>query len=328
MEIEVVRAPDGRKKSAWERLMQSAGLQTELSAEETVLLWEGRTLAAAGSRDGAVLKHIAVSPDFQGEDLTAKVLTFLRQNAFSAGYRHLFLYTNPKNERIFRSLFFYPVAKTEDAVLMEDKKDGISSFLASLPKGAPSCEAGSCVMNCDPFTKGHRFLIEQAAASCERLYVFVLSEDQGFFSAEERLQMVRLGTEDLKNVSVLPTGPYLISSATFPSYFLKDRDKAPLVQCALDIAVFLKHFVPYFSITRRFVGTEPLSPLTNAYNETLKKHLPLSGVELFEIPRLEIASSPVSASRVRSLWKDGKRDLLSDLVPKSTYDFLTRRYPL
>lgn len=328
MDFEIVTHLSGRKKEAWQRLMQSAGLHTDLAAEETVLLWEEDTLAATGSRDGAVLKHIAVSPGFQGADLTAKVLTVLRQNAFLAGYRHLFLYTKPKNEFIFRSLFFYPVAKTEDVVLMEDQKDGIASFLSSFPKENSGGTVGSCVMNCDPFTKGHRFLVEQAAASCDRLYVFVLSEDKSFFSAEERMEMVRLGTEDLKNVTVLPTGPYLISSATFPTYFLKDRDKATSVQCALDIAIFLKHFVPHFSITRRFVGTEPLSPMTNIYNETLKSILPSGGVEVFEIPRLEVESAPVSASRVRSLWKDGEREFLSHLVPESTYKFLTRRYPL
>lgn len=328
MDFEILTQLSEKKKAAWQHLMQSAELHTDLTAEETVLLWEGHTLAATGSRDGSVLKHIAVSPEFQGADLTAKVLTVLRQNAFSEGYRHLFLYTKPKNEAVFRSLFFYPVAKTGDVVLMEDKKDGIASFIASLPKKSDSGTVGSCVMNCDPFTRGHRYLVEQAAALCDHLYIFVLSEDKGFFPAKERLEMVRLGTEDLKNVTVLPTGPYLISSATFPTYFLKDRDKAASVQCALDIAIFLKHFVPYFSITRRFVGTEPLSPMTNTYNETLKSLLPKSGVELFEIPRLEIASSPVSASRVRSLWKEGDRAQLFELVPKSTYDFLTRRYPL
>ncbi len=327
MEIEVCPVIDGRRKTAWQDLMRSAELHTELSAEETVLLWEDDRLVAAGSRDGAILKHIAVSPDFWGEDLTAKLLTALRQNAFSAGYRHLFLYTKPKNEAIFRSLFFYPVAKTRDTVLMEDKKDGISRFLSSLPRSEEEGSIGAAVMNCDPFTKGHRYLIEQAAMSCDRLYVFVLSEDKGFFSADERLEMVRLGTEDLKNVTVLPTGPYLISAATFPNYFLKDRDRADTVQSELDIEVFLRHFVPYFSITRRFVGTEPLSPLTEKYNDALKKALPPAGVELRVIPRLEIDGKAVSASRVRSLWKEGERELLFDLVPKSTYNFLTRRNP-
>ncbi len=328
MEIEVCTALEGRKKAAWQELMEHSGLTPESVPEKTVLIWQDARLAATGSREGSLLKYLAVSSEFRGEDLMSKVVTELRRDAFSEGKQHLFLYTKPGNEFTFRSLFFYPVAKTRDTVLMEDRKDGISSFLASLPKKDAQGTVGSCVMNCDPFTKGHRYLVETAAAACDTLYVFVLSEDKGCFSAEDRIEMVRRGTEDLKNVTVLPTGPYLISSATFPSYFLKDRDKAASVQCELDIAIFLKHFVPHFSITRRFVGTEPLSPLTSAYNKTLKEHLPAAGVEVFEIPRLEMENAPVSASRVRKLWAEKEFHLLSQLVPKTTYDYITRRYPV
>ena len=127
-------------------------------------------------------------------------------------------------------------------LLMENKRDGICQFLAALPEGENKKVVGAAVMNCNPFTKGHRFLIETAAKECDRLYVFVLSEDKSEFSAADRMNMVKLGTADLPNVTVLPTGPYLISAATFPTYFLKNRDGAEQVQCLLDIAIFCKFF--------------------------------------------------------------------------------------
>jgi [citrate (pro-3S)-lyase] ligase len=225
---------------------------------------------------------------------------------------------------MFSSLFFYPIAKTEDVLLMENKQDGIQSFSEDLPKKDTEGTVGAAVMNCNPFTKGHRYLIETAAKQCDQLYVFVLSEDKSEFSAKDRLEMVKRGTEDLPNVTVLPTGPYLISSATFPTYFLKEREKATQVQCLLDIAVFTKYFAPKFGITHRFVGTEPLSPMTNAYNEALKQHLPHAGIELHEIPRLEADGAPVSASRVRALLQEGNTEALAQLLPETTLAYLNR----
>ena len=132
--------------------------------------------------------------------------------------------------------------------------------------------------------------------------------------------MVQLGTKDLPNVTVLPTGPYLISSATFPTYFLKDRETAAYAQCHLDIEIFCRYFVPRFSIVRRFVGTEPLSPLTNQYNEALKAFLPKRDVEVLEIPRLCSGDAPVSASRVRQSLADPAA--LETLLPESSLQYL------
>ena len=255
MYIESVSVLRGAKKAAWAALLARCGLE-QAQAEHTVLVWDEDELIATGSRDGNILKCIAVDDTRQGEGLTATVLTNLRQEAFRAGLTHLFLYTKPRNEHLFTPLLFYPIARTAQVLLMEDASSGIRNFLSSLD--APEGECGAIVMNADPFTLGHRYLVETAAKTCRNLLVFVLSEDRGHFPADVRLELVKRGTADLPNVTVLPTGPYLISSATFPTYFLKDRDQATDVQCMLDVEIFLRHFVPRFSITRRFVGTEPL----------------------------------------------------------------------
>ena len=324
MDIEVLYSLRGRKRTAWEQLLAKTGLVPEEMPEEFVLLWEGDDLAATGSRQGNILKYLAVDPAHQGEGLLATLLTALRQEAFAQGYRHLFLYTKPANEHLFRDLMFYPVAATDKVLLMEDKPDGVQSFLNTLPVDACDGIVGAAVMNCDPFTLGHRYLVESAARECDKFYVFVLSEDRGHFSAADRLAMVKAGTADLKNVTVLPTGPYLISAATFPTYFLKDRDGAEQVQCLLDIAIFCKYFAPHFGITRRYVGTEPLSPMTNKYNEALKGNLPGKGIEVREIPRLEKTGTPVSASAVRKALAEKDWDTLKTLVPATTFDHLLK----
>ena len=321
MDTELVKSLQGFKKDKWIDLLQKANLACDEQLESTVLVWEGDSLIATGSRWGNILKCIAVDDAHRGEDLTATVLTALRQDAFTDGYSHLFLYTKPKNEFMFSSLFFYPIAKTGDVLLMENRQNGIGNFLNTLPV-AEGKTVGAAVMNCNPFTKGHRYLIETAAKECDRVYVFVLSEDRSEFSAKDRMEMVKLGTADLPNVTVLPTGPYLISAATFPTYFLKEREKATQVQCLLDIEIFTKYYVPKFGIARRYVGTEPLSPMTAQYNEALAAALPGKGVQLRQVERLEQDSTPVSASEVRKALDNPEK--LARLVPKSTLDYLLK----
>lgn len=320
MDIEVTSKMNPRQKAEWAALLRRCGLEPDETMEATVLIYDNEgELAASGSRQDALLKCIAVDDRYQGEGLAATLLTQLRQDAFRHGHKHLFLYTKPKNRLMFSSLFFYPVAETGEVLLMESQPRGIHTFLTSMPAKKDGSTIGAAVMNCNPFTRGHRYLIETAARECDQVYIFVLSEDKSQFSAEDRMAMVRLGTADLTNVTVLPTGPYLISSATFPTYFLKERDKAADIHCQLDIEIFLRHFVPHFGITRRYVGTEPLSPMTARYNEILKSILPSRGVELREIPRLEVDNTPVSASAVR---KTSNKEELYKLLPDTTRDYL------
>lgn len=324
MDIELCYGLKGQKKAQWQAFLAKAGLEPDENLQATVLIWEDGEIIATGSRQEHILKCIAVDDAHQGEGLTGTLITQLRQDAFAGGFKHLFLYTKPKNKWMFSSLFFYPIAQTKDVLLMENREHGIRDFLATLPEGQAQSTIGAAVMNCNPFTKGHRYLIETAARECDHVYIFVLSEDKSAFSAEDRMNMVKLGTADLPNVTVLPTGPYLISSATFPTYFLKDREQAGTVQCLLDIDIFCKYYVPKFGITRRYVGTEPLSPMTNQYNQALLANLPEKGIEVRLIDRLEQENIPVSASAVRACLEQGDLQMLKQLVPETTYQYLLK----
>lgn len=322
MDIELHARLRGGKKKAWKDFLTRMGLESDEEIEQTVLIWEDDAVIATGSRRRNLLKCIAVDEAHQGEGLTASLLTMLRQEAFREGYRHLFLYTKPQNERMFASLLFYPVAKTDSVLLMEDQMNGICGFIDSLPKAECSGVIGSAVMNCNPFTLGHRYLVETAAKECDHLYVFVLSENESRYSDKDRLEMVKRGVADLKNVTVLPTGPYLISSVTFPTYFLKEREKAGRIQCLLDIEIFARYFVPHFSIDRRYVGSEPLSQMTNQYNTALVENLPEKGVEVAVIDRLQQDGSYISASTVRDLLDKGNVEAAEKMLPATTFDYL------
>ena len=250
-----------RQKAVAEFLSREA-LDYDPAIPFTVNLLEDDRIVATGSLDGNICKCIAVDPAFQGEGLTATIITQLRQEAFRRGLRHLFLYTKPKNRFLFQGLSFYPVAEAPDTLLMENVRDGVGQFVASLERPEHPGTVGAIVANCNPFTLGHLYLAEQAAAAVDTLHLFVLSEDKSFFPAADRLELVRQGVAHLKNIFVHPTGDYLISAATFPTYFIKDKDRVPEIRCRLDLEIFANHFAPALGITRRFVGTEPLSPVT------------------------------------------------------------------
>lgn len=322
MELEGVKRMNEAQEAAWRGLLESEDLRPEAPAEYTVLAWDGDELIATGARDGCVLKYLATAASRQGEGLSAAVVTALRKEAFSHGLDHLFLYTKPKNRWMFEDLFFYGVARTEDVLLMENRRNGVADFVSSLALPPVAGVTGAAVMNCDPFTLGHRYLIETAARECQRVYVFVLSEERGHFPAADRLELVRRGTADLQNVVVCPTGPYLISQATFPTYFLRDKADAADIKCRLDMEIFAARFAPALGITRRYVGTEPLSPVTAAYNRAMESYLPPRGIEVREIRRRTAGEGPVSASEVRALLGTGREERLRELVPETTLQYL------
>ena len=303
--------------------LSAQGLRYEPGDFTAVVRDTDGSVAATGSLAGRVLKCIAVDERLRGEGLTAPVMTALRSRAFAQGLRRLFLFTKPQNQGMFRDFGFYPISHTSDMLLMENTRNGISDFVASLDRGPQGGVHGAVVANCNPFTLGHRYLIERAAASCDVLHLFILSEDKSAVPADVRFALVRQGVSDLKNVLVHPTSDYLISSVTFPTYFLKDEQKAGEAAGRLDLTIFCDYFVPALSITRRFVGQEPFCPVTAAYNRLMHEMLPLRGVQVTEIPRLEKEGCAVSASRVRALWKEQKWDELRPLVPDATFRYLS-----
>lgn len=321
MELEHLSSPSGARQAAVAEFLDRAGLAWEQGIEFTVNLLEAGEIVATGSLDGDVLKCVAVSDARQGEGLAATIVTALWKEAHARGKSHLFLYTKPENAALFAGLGFFTVAGAKDSLLMENRRNGIGRFLAGLPRPAAAGRVGAVVANCNPFTLGHRYLVEYAASRCDLVHVFILSEERSQFPAAVRLELARAGTADLPNVLVHPTGGYLVSAATFPTYFLKGADPKD-VQCDLDLAVFAEHFAPHFNISVRFVGTEPLSPVTDAYNRAMIEELPRRGIAVELVERRQTDGAPISASRVRALLAEGRLTEIRPLVPPATFAYL------
>jgi [citrate (pro-3S)-lyase] ligase len=325
MELRFGSPFSGKNLERLKRFLQENGLKYDERIGFSVCALEGDTIAASGSLDGRALKCIAVSPAFQSEGLAAIIVTELVKEAGRRGIFHLFLFTKPENEELFGSLGFYSVEKTGAVLLMENKREGISRFVAALPHPPPGrFPIGAVIVNCNPFTRGHQYLIESAASRCGALHVFVVSENLSFFPPELRYELVLKGIAHIPNAYPHPTGPYLISAQTFPDYFFRESADPLNLNMELDLRIFAKHFALPLGISRRFVGTEPLDPLSAAYNRAMREILPSFGVEVSEIPRLETDGRPVSASRVRELLEKGDLEGAGELVPPASFEYLKR----
>lgn len=180
--------------------------------------------------------------------------------------------------------------------------------------------SGCIVMNCNPFTLGHRYLVESASRMVEHLFVIVVREDRSAFSYQERKAMVTAGTADLKNVTVCDGSEYAISNTTFPTYFLKQLSDATDTQILLDLDLFRRHIAPALGAEVRFVGTEPTDELTRRYNELMMESLGKDHV--VQIPRLENDGVAVSASRVRKAMEEGDMNTIRQLVPPTTLPYI------
>lgn len=185
---------------------------------------------------------------------------------------------------------------------------------------------GSIVMNCNPFTLGHRYLIEQACKQVDKLIIFVVEENKSFFPFQDRIEMVRIGTADLKNVIVIPSGKYIISAHTLPGYFEKDENPNVTFDATDDLDLFANVIAKELNISVRFVGEEPIDNYTRQYNQAMRKVLPSHGIEFVEIPRKEYGGSVISASRIRNLMKEKHYESIKSLVMPDIYIFLEEHY--
>lgn len=199
-------------------------------------------------------------------------------------------------------------------------------FLTDFYNSSLKQTIGAVVMNCNPFTLGHRYLIDKALEQCSFLILFLVEEDKSEFSFDERLKLVDDGTKDISNLAIIPSGKFVLSSLTFSEYFNKAEMQDRVIDTSLDVNVFAREIAPCLNITKRFAGEEPLDNVTKQYNESMRRILPEYGIEFVEIPRIELDSKPISASRVRELAKSGRFSELEELVPQTTFDYLVEKY--
>ena len=357
MEIQTLNPATPRQRQRIEAFLKRNGLRIDdMNYYAAVLDDDGEMIAGGGLKDD-VIKCVAVDDAHKGEAIANTLVSHLISHANQEGYGCIKLFTKPKNRQLFESLSFRLLAEAPEAILMETGIGGISNTVEALKKIKEESEkykeynkeckedskecrentsylntstpqhlnttmqpTGCIVMNCNPFTLGHRYLVESASRMVEHLFVIVVREDRSAFSYQERKAMVTAGTADLKNVTVCDGSEYAISNTTFPTYFLKRLSDATDTQILLDLDLFRRHIAPALGAEVRFVGTEPTDELTRRYNELMMKSLGKDHV--VQIPRLENGGVAVSASRVRRAMDSNSLKEAAQLVPPTTLPYI------
>jgi [citrate (pro-3S)-lyase] ligase len=309
------------EKEMVKSLLSKHGLKSEDRITHTIGLFDGDLLVATGSIDDNVIKMLAVDAAYQGENLLSIVLTKLVNILNNEKKYKYFVFTKTENKKFFLDYNLFLIYEDDYMILFENKINTIVETLHDM-KYKLNLKGGSTaalVMNCNPMTNGHLYLIETCAKKHDHVLIFLVEENRSVFPYDVRLKILKKSTKQIKNVHVLPSTPYIISRATFPTYFSKSLDEATKRYTQLDISLFKTYFMDIFNIDYRYVGTEPLDPLTNLYNQTMKEIL---GEKLIIIDRLSENDQPISASSIRKLI--AKKDLsrIKQLVPKATYQFL------
>lgn len=314
----------GSEKLEVEEFLADFDLSLDKDVEYTLIARTNRDIIGTCSYAGKVIKCFAVKKDMQGEGIAAKLISHLTNILFDRGIFHTFIFTKPSNKYLFMGFGYHEVYSTNEVTLLESSLNNIEKYIegmynkTSLGKGKKS----ALVMNCNPFTLGHRYLVEKASFENETVIVFVLEEDRSSFPFNIRYNLVKQGVKHLENVHVLAGGDYIISSNTFPSYFIKEDERKDKAFKELDAGIFGKYISPVFNINRRYVGTEPFCNVTNGYNQALYEILPEFGVEVKVVERFLINGMAVSASTVRRCIKDDNWIQIKKLVPETTFAFL------
>lgn len=312
-------------KRAWKQvdaLLAREGIRRDANLDYTCGIFDGDgRLAATGSAFGNTLRCFAVDKDRQGEGLLNQIVSHLMDYQAQRGLFHLFVYTKLKSVKFFRDLGFYEIAQVEGTLsFLENRPSGFRDYCANLARSRREGKSAAIVMNANPFTLGHRHLVERAAAENDTVHLFVLSEDASLVPFAVRRRLVTEGTADLPNVICHESGPYIISAATFPSYFLKDGEAVILGHARLDLKLF-GSIAQALGISVRYVGEEPASQVTGLYNQVMAEELPRAGVRCVVVPRLARGRAAVSASTVRALIHEGKLEDIRPLVPESTWNY-------
>jgi [citrate (pro-3S)-lyase] ligase len=321
----VVKQPE--RLSQIRYLLADSGLGLDSDITLFVEAWSGLQLVGCAGLAANVIKCVAVDEQLRGANLSARLLAEVENAALARGHFHLFLCTRPCNKERFARSGFWPIAQSgNNAVLLENTPQGIERYCRSLQRlRQPGEKIGAIVMNANPFTLGHRHLVEQAAKQCDWLHLFVVREDASFFPFSGRLEMVRAGVAHLPNVTVHEGSQYIISRATFPAYFLKETGKVQQAWSEIDVLVFRDFIAPALGVTHRFIGSEPFCDITRQYNQTLHQLL-ATQIAVMEMPRIKATGNAISASEVRRLLKTEQFSRIREIVPESTFAHLEAHY--
>lgn len=322
-DIRVINLSRSYERQEISDFLEKHDLFMEKDVDYTIGVYSYDMVIGTGSLSGNVIKCMAVDHAHRGKGISNKIITHLINEEYERGNKHLFVFTKTENKEIFEDMGFMEITSAFNVSLLENNPHGIEKYAESLKrKRKEGSIISGIVMNCNPFTLGHQYLIEKASEISDVLHIFLVWENRSLFPKEVRLRLLEEGTSHLNNVTIHRGENYVISNSTFPSYFIKEKNSVVKIHATLDLKIFGEYIAPSLGINHRIVGEEPNDPVTNEYNSTMKELLPVYNIKVTELPRKMFGEDVISASKVRKMIKEDNIEALKHLVPVSTYTYL------
>jgi [citrate (pro-3S)-lyase] ligase len=290
----------------------------------TYVIRDNGEIIATGSASGNILKYFFAKCTYSGQGAIGVIYNSLLEYIMEKGYNSYFIFTTPNNKAIFESLGLNEVYATNSVMLLEGGFYNYDKWIDKVKGeiGSKVGKRGAIIANCNPMTLGHKYLMTKALEEVDELIIFIVEEDLSIFPFEARYNIVANEFKDNDRVKVVKGGPYIISRGTFPTYFIKQKDKMLDIYTELDAKIFADKIAKDLEIDIRFLGSEPKDVVTLAYNNSLKRILEEREIEVKIISRIEKNEKPISASFVRQLIKEDNIQEAYEILPISTIEFL------
>ena len=239
------------------------------------------------------------------------------------------IYANDLYERMLRDGILNTEIKQTEHPSMLSRDLAVNSLYLDLhynnfhPKEGQT--VGSIGMHGNPFTLGHRYLIETASKQVDKLFCLLIEDELGIFSYAERFAMAVEGTRDLPNVRIVAGGPFQATRNVFQEYFVKVEPTDMRESATADTLIYAEIIARRLGITYRFLGDEKHNPKMQFLNELMIELLPPYGIHVVELPRAQAGGRSISASLARDAAAAGDRETLLQNIPESTLPFFIGR---
>lgn len=321
--MEIKTAILNQEKKLVSDFLAKFDLQYDVDVDTTLYIEDNNKIIGTISKSKHIIKCLAVDPSYQSENLASKLITKIIEILQSENIFYYQVFTKPIYENLFKSMGFQLLAKSDKIIAMEAGNPNIYTTINNLKNQIRlqygedifKTKIASIVMNANPLTNGHLFLIEKASKENDLVLVFILEEEKSLFTFKERFALAYAATRLYSNVMILPSTRYIISKDTFPNYFLKEVNEHTKEYAKIDVRIFKDYFMTELSIDNRYVGSET-DPLMKIYNDTLEEEL---GEKLIVVERLKDNEEIISASLVRKLILDNQVEESLKYLPKGTH---------
>lgn len=292
--------------------------------EKTYVIRDKGKIISTGSVSGNILKYFFSEEEYKGQGTMTIIYNSLLNYLFENNIGSYFVFTTPTNKIIFQSLGLKEVYSTKSVALFEGGFYNYDKWIEKLKSSIKSKEGrrGAIVVNCNPMTLGHKYVIYKALEYVDDLLVFVVEEDRSVFPFKDRFSILKNELSNDERITLIEGGPYIISQGTFPTYFIKKKDDMLDIYTELDGSIFADKIAKDLGIDIRFFGSEPTDLVTLAYNNSMNRILNSRGIDVEIFERKSLDDKIISASRVRKLLKEDKLEEAFKYLPQATIEYL------